>query len=165
MVLVIVRHGKAEAESEDGTDAGRVLTLRGMKQAAWLAMLLHDVPVDRPVRVLSSPIARARQTAEIIGKELGVETEFDARLSTERSTMDVFEAVHEVELHDPPETLTLVGHNPHFERLVHELDEAASAFRPLRTGEACIMGFVGEVRRRSGCVLSWERMEEDHGQA
>jgi len=74
--VFLVRH--AEAEPGD-PDELRRLTPRGRKQAKELGKRLAKKR-PRPDAVLSSPLVRARETAEAIAKELGIETEQDDRL-------------------------------------------------------------------------------------
>jgi probable phosphoglycerate mutase len=72
MRLYFVRHGESEANllnefSNRGLKHG--LTEKGKRQAYALAQSLHSVPV---VAIFASPLLRARQTAEILARELGV---------------------------------------------------------------------------------------------
>jgi phosphohistidine phosphatase len=62
MQLIILRHGKAENDSTDG-DFARALIEEGRCQARIAAQLLMSAG-DLPEIVLTSPLLRARQTAE-----------------------------------------------------------------------------------------------------
>jgi phosphohistidine phosphatase len=63
MDLILWRHAEAE---EGGNDIARELTSKGEKQAARVAeWLLHRLPAR--FTLLSSPAARAQQTAEALG--------------------------------------------------------------------------------------------------
>jgi broad specificity phosphatase PhoE len=69
-VLIIVRHGQTEANAK-GLLLGRAdppLTEAGHHQAAGLA-----AAVGRPARLVSSPLARARQTAAAFGAHVEVD--------------------------------------------------------------------------------------------
>jgi len=73
-VLVLVRHGETQANAEQRL-LGRAespLTGRGLAQAKAIGRLLAPVS-----RLVSSPLWRARQTAEALG--LGLEVEVDER--------------------------------------------------------------------------------------
>lgn len=73
-VLTLVRHGQSEANAR-GVMCGRSdppLTDVGRRQARALA-----VGLPRPTRLLSSPLARAQETATLLGAEVPVE--IDAR--------------------------------------------------------------------------------------
>jgi probable phosphoglycerate mutase len=80
MVLVLVRHGEATGNA-DGLLQGRVdlpLTDRGRRQAGGLSAFFGQGSVVPPVlRVISSPLSRARGTAEALG--LGIPIEVDDR--------------------------------------------------------------------------------------
>ena len=68
MELILWRH----TEAEDGlSDLSRELTGRGRKQASRMADWLNPrLPPD--IRVLASPAARTRQTAQALGREYEV---------------------------------------------------------------------------------------------
>src|SRR3954466_7196461 len=63
MNLYLIRHAEAADPAEHATDEERPLTDRGRDQAKRLgaALARHEV---RPAVVLTSPLVRARQTAE-----------------------------------------------------------------------------------------------------
>src|SRR5687768_2130510 len=62
MELVVLRHGKAE-DSNPAGDAARELLEKGRSQSQDAGQLLKSAGL-LPEIVLSSPLARARQTAE-----------------------------------------------------------------------------------------------------
>ncbi len=68
--LYVARHGEARYESAQITDDGGSLSAVGRQQARELAERLRG---ERIVRVWSSPLSRAVQTAEIVAAVLGVE--------------------------------------------------------------------------------------------
>jgi phosphohistidine phosphatase len=71
-VIWFLRHGDAEDSAED--DASRKLTEKGRRQAesAGRALKAMGVEIDA---CLTSPKVRARDTAEVACRELGVEAE------------------------------------------------------------------------------------------
>jgi broad specificity phosphatase PhoE len=74
-VLLLLRHGEAVGNAE-GRLLGRIdspLTKRGIEQAARLADLLD--PASNVSRVITSPLARARSTAESLGLDVTIETD------------------------------------------------------------------------------------------
>jgi broad specificity phosphatase PhoE len=71
-MLILVRHGQSEANAA-GLLVGRtesVLTELGRRQAAAIGEVLA-AEQKSPLRLLTSPLARARHTAEIIAGRLG----------------------------------------------------------------------------------------------
>lgn len=79
MQLFLIRHGEsvANAERRIQGQADNPLSTLGERQAAATARALRPVPVDA---LLSSPLRRARRTAEILSDELGVDVEEHAGL-------------------------------------------------------------------------------------
>ena len=61
--LILLRHGKAEAEAPTGQDFDRALTGRGGRDAALVARALADAG-HAPDLALVSPAARAKETWE-----------------------------------------------------------------------------------------------------
>lgn len=114
MELVLWRHADAGEPLPDAAgDLERRLTDRGRKQAGRMARWLHSRLPERYV-VLSSPAARARETAAALGAKVRT----DERLA---SGADV--AAHLAVLSWPEEPdsrsrhLVLVGHQPALGRL------------------------------------------------
>ncbi|MDQ3947175.1 MAG: histidine phosphatase family protein [Actinomycetota bacterium] len=78
-MIVFARHGETPP-NRDGLILGRAdpgLTDEGRRQAARLADLLGK---EEPVAVMTSPLLRARETAEVIAAACGLEAETDERL-------------------------------------------------------------------------------------
>jgi broad specificity phosphatase PhoE len=85
-LIYLVRHGETEWNLERRMQGRREspLTPLGERQAAAMAGLLADlVACEAPAdwRLVSSPLGRARQTAEAIGARLGLAVEIDERLA------------------------------------------------------------------------------------
>ena len=103
MRLLLVRH----AEAAPGTpDSDRRLTERGREQARALGERLARENV-RPDALVTSPLIRARETADLLGAALGVAVEVDARLAPGATPPLVREA-----LAGRGELAIAVGHQP-----------------------------------------------------
>ena len=79
-VIFLIRHGESSGNS-NGTIQGwtdTALTELGRRQAALLGQRLADE--GSVARVLSSPLARALETAEIVAATLGLRVDHDPRL-------------------------------------------------------------------------------------
>jgi phosphohistidine phosphatase len=109
MRLLIVRHAEA-APGEP--DEQRLLTRTGRAQAERLGESLRAEGVEADA-VLSSPLLRARETAQALG--LG-EPEVDERLAPGASPADIRAAVR-----GRGKTVVVVGHQPDCSRAVAEL--------------------------------------------
>lgn len=73
MELILIRHGLPEKViNQDGTPADPPLSVEGRKQAELVASWLEHEKIDR---LYSSPMKRAMQTAEPLGRAKGLEIE------------------------------------------------------------------------------------------
>jgi phosphohistidine phosphatase len=101
--VFLIRHAKAEPGEPDEL---RALDEQGQAQARALGeQLAHDGV--RPDAVISSPLLRARQTAEAIARATGAVAEVDERLAPGASASDLRDAVE-----GRGETVVVVGHQP-----------------------------------------------------
>src|SRR5690625_1776255 len=85
MNIALRRHGPAEPERAGHSDAQRRLTGAGRHRIAIQAAALRASGFDF-TRILSSPLIRCVETAEIIGSVLSVEVERDALRSEEHTS-------------------------------------------------------------------------------
>ncbi|MDQ2673308.1 MAG: histidine phosphatase family protein, partial [Chloroflexota bacterium] len=80
--LVVVRHGVTDWNRE-GRWQGRLdppLSADGLREAQLVAARLVADDDLRPARIVSSTLSRAHQTAEAIGRAVGLPTEPEPRL-------------------------------------------------------------------------------------
>jgi phosphohistidine phosphatase len=103
MRVYLVRHAEAEPGEPDEL---RTLSPHGRWQAKDLGERFARRGI-RPEAVLSSPLLRARQTAEAIATEAGITAEPDERLAP-GATPDDLRAV----VAGRGETVVVVGHQP-----------------------------------------------------
>jgi phosphohistidine phosphatase len=91
MKLLLVRH----AEAASGTpDELRPLTTEGRAQASSLGERLRSEGVE-PSAILTSPLLRARETGELLARELGTAIAVDERLAPGATPERVAEAAAE----------------------------------------------------------------------
>ncbi|MGE0397928.1 MAG: histidine phosphatase family protein [Kofleriaceae bacterium] len=69
MRIYLVRHGDAVPEEDAGSDRDRWLSPKGREGARVLGRLLRDQRIEPDV-ILSSPLPRAVQTAELLAQSL-----------------------------------------------------------------------------------------------
>lgn len=65
MKLYVMRHGPAEEQAESGIDADRALTVSGRTRVQAVAEVLTQL-CEEPLLVITSPLVRAVQTAEVV---------------------------------------------------------------------------------------------------
>jgi len=108
--LYLVRH--ATASDVAPSDADRALTKEGREESRIVGAALLKTGT-KPEQILTSPLLRARQTAEIIARELKFQNEvavFD-ELCNGRSLANVLRAI---KTFDGSREIILVGHMPSF---------------------------------------------------
>lgn len=129
MKVFLLRHGTAE---EGADDFARRLVEKGRAQARQVAELLARME-ERPDRILSSPLLRARETAEELLRRLGArpaEIVVEERLAPGRPLEAMAAALVEAEAR----TVLAVGHEPSLSRLAGHLTGAAGLRLDLRKG-------------------------------
>jgi phosphohistidine phosphatase len=120
MKLYLLRHAEAVRREDSIPDGDRALTSDGIKtmKAAALGMRALKMKVDL---VLTSPLVRARQTAEIAAEALGVKRKITL---TKNLAPDVEPELLIAELaqkYCSIKNILLVGHEPHLGRLASVL--------------------------------------------
>jgi phosphohistidine phosphatase len=116
MNLYFLRHGIAEDDSPDGTDASRQLTDEGVSKlrASRLGFARLGVRVDL---LLTSPLVRARQTAEIVGPMVGVAPEVADALAPGCDAASLLALLDG----RGAERVMIVGHEPDFSGIIGAL--------------------------------------------
>ena len=115
MDLILLRHGKAEDFNSDG-DAARALVEKGREQARKAAKLLKHAKL-LPDIVLTSPLVRARQTAEEFCDAAGLPgAVIQGWLA---SGMNPEQAMSELAGFREFKRIAIVGHEPDFSGLIH----------------------------------------------
>lgn len=148
--LYLVRHADAgDSSLWTGDDAERPLSKRGRRQAKALARLLKDLGL-RVDAVITSPLARAAQTAKPIAKAIGVTMTVDERLGYDFGKRDLGALVSQIG--EGMQRVVLVGHDPGFSAVASMLIGADIA---MAKGTLARIDLAGrEVRAGSG-ELRW----------
>lgn len=147
--LYLLRHADAgDPEAWSGPDDARPLSGKGEKQSRRLGKLLASVGFS-PSAIISSPKLRARQTAEILAHELGLEIAIDDRLAFGLDAVAVEAILFDAGEPDEP---VLVGHDPDFSDLGGWLIGAPSFV--MKKGALARIDTVRPISRASG-TLRW----------
>jgi phosphohistidine phosphatase len=143
MDLLIIRHGIAEARSSGGDDDSRRLTDEGRKKmrrgAKGLLRLLPELEA-----LVSSPLVRARETAEILAEAYGgLAIEETACLEPEREPKELCDWL---QARAATGTLAIVGHEPHLSHAASWfLSGLRHSFVELEKGGICLLSFTDEI--------------------
>ncbi len=158
MLLYFLRHGDA-VQSPSLSDSDRPLSSFGKRQAAAVGAFLcaSNVHIDR---IFSSPLLRAVETAEIIGKALGVDglerTEYLVPGTRKAQLFDLLNS-HGLE------SILLAGHEPHLSQTVSLLLTKKETL-PLEFKKCSLACLVASKPLRIGhallqWLLTYEHME------
>lgn len=151
--LYIVRHGIAVERGTPGIpDDERPLTPKGERRMREIgdALAALDLPIGR---IATSPLPRARRTAEILADRLGMAggVEIAPVLHAESSAREIADWLGL----QPEAPLMIVGHNPALDELLGLLllgDEAALPFEFKKGAVAALRRPAAESDRHS---LRW----------
>jgi len=158
--LYILRHGKAERDSESGEDFDRPLAERGWRDAEAVGreVRLRGFETDA---VLSSPARRAAETVEAFARGYGpVQPRFERGIynAPAEPLIDIVSATD-----DRAARLMIVGHNPGFQELALLLEDAPGDYADRLADGLPTAGFVAmeldvahwnEVTERCGRVTA-----------
>jgi len=122
--LWLLRHGDAEPHGSRH-DTDRPLTDKGRRQSDVAARALEHLGCHFDV-ILTSPRVRARDTARSVGDRLGLEPLIHQPLN---AGFDAEQAVTVLGGLPDDARLLLVGHNPDFEQIIHDLTGARVDFK------------------------------------
>jgi phosphohistidine phosphatase len=154
MRVVLFRHGPAGKRDPERwpDDALRPLTSRGIGRTRDAAAGV--VRLERGLsRILTSPLQRAAETAEILAEvcEAKVPIETFEALAAGRSFRAILQRLAAI---PAEETVALVGHEPDLGKLAGVLLIGAPAALPLKKAGACAVAFEGPVAPGDG-RLEW----------
>jgi phosphohistidine phosphatase len=156
MNILILRHGIAAEPGAPGleNDSARPLIPKGERRlrAAAAAMRKMELSFDL---ILSSPLLRAKQTAEIVSAELKLKKrlQFSDALTPGGSVKDLLRQLDE--LRPAPENVLLVGHEPYLSRLIALLvSSSGDAAIEMKKGGLCKLE-VEELRHGQCARLAW----------
>src|SRR5262245_2851808 len=116
MQVYILRHGIAEDGRPGGRDEDRVLTSEGRKRLRDVLRAVEKADV-LPSIIITSPYARAVQTAEVAIEVLGYSEDL-LRTKALIPSSDPLEVWEEVRAHQGIHQLMLVGHEPLLSKVV-----------------------------------------------
>ena len=115
--LTVMRHAKSDWANPGQADIDRPLTLRGQRDARAMGRWLRSQRFA-PHAILSSPAARARETASLVAEALdGTKLSYDDELY-----LAEFDYLLATVASPPSSCWLLIGHNPGLESLVRYLD-------------------------------------------
>ncbi len=120
MHVYILRHGKAEVLSERiRSDSKRRLTESGIKELEQISKSFKVMGLEF-TSIISSPLVRARQTADIVSKLLKIKkaiviwNELRPEIDAELTLQKLYKT-------KPDSSILLIGHEPHLGSLISKM--------------------------------------------
>ena len=138
--LWLLRHGEA-VPHDSKPDAERELTARGERQAAAAGAALARLGQEFAA-VYTSPKVRAADTAKLAAEPLNVEPETEDVLA---NGFDRDDALELLARHDADARVLVVGHDPSFTQVVHDLTGARVDFKKGAVAAVRVHGAQGEL--------------------
>jgi phosphohistidine phosphatase len=146
--LLIMRHAKSDWSADSGLDFDRPLATRGIKTAElmgkWLKKIQHA-----PDRVICSPALRAKQTCQLLLKELAL-AEHDVFWADEIYDASLNDLLSIIKQHsNNTRILLVIGHNPGLDQLVCHLSKETprvnSSGKLMTTAALAILDYGSET--------------------
>lgn len=153
MQVYLLRHGVAEKDSAGMKDAERALTQDGRRKLRQVLKAASEAKV-KPTLILSSPLKRAMQTAEIAKSVLDYQNEI-VRSKALLPGTSVEEVWQEIRTHKDEPALMLVGHNPQFALLSGYLLGAAEVQVEFKKGALLRIDFEQFRAQPKGTLRSY----------
>jgi phosphohistidine phosphatase len=126
VLVFLVRHAHSDPGEPDDL---RTLSARGCAEAEALAARLgaHETP---PRLVLTSPLVRARQTAEVLSERVGADLRVDDRLAPGTTVDALREALEGLDI-----PVAAVAHQPDCSEIALALTGSDPGFAPAGVAE------------------------------
>jgi len=145
MRLYFLRHGIAQDASGGMSDAERALTDEGRAQLADTSRALERLGI-KPDIILTSPLVRAAQTAELVAPSLGASVEQAPELQPGCGLDDLQRLLRRYDY----DTIMLVGHEPDFSTLAARLINADERGIVLKKGGMIRIDIQGKPQAGRG---------------
>ena len=121
MEIFLLRHAIAVERAEhEGPDEERALTAEGRRKLKCVARAMRNLELSFEV-ILSSPLVRALQTAEIVAASLRLKDRLQVTDWLAPSASPGKQVAWLKSLQPSPGTVLLVGHEPNFSELTSHL--------------------------------------------
>jgi phosphohistidine phosphatase len=139
MLLYLVRHGIAASKTDPASppDAERPLTPKGIEKTTTAARGLAELHI-RPSVLISSPLLRAIQTAEIFAEALGFPITRIRRsdnLAPQSKPLLFFAEVAQMRARE----VMCFGHAPHLDEAIAAATSRGPAFTQLKKGGVALL--------------------------
>ncbi|MCZ7646639.1 MAG: phosphohistidine phosphatase SixA [Planctomycetota bacterium] len=155
MHLYLMRHGIAEdRQIWYGPDRARPLTAKGRKRTRAMVLELKHRKLLKLDEIWTSPLTRAKQTAEVVKEALDVKVREIKALACGATVEDL---MRELKSNGAPDRLILVGHEPDMGYIYAELSGLKEPFPFKKAGVALLAGEF----KPGGMAVKWYKRPKD----
>ncbi len=155
MELFLMRHGIAEDRQVwFGPERQRPLTAKGRQRTRAVVVELKHLKLLKLDAIWTSPLVRAKQTAEIVREIYDVPVVEVKELAAGATVEDLLGVLRK---HEPPKRLMLVGHEPDLGYMYAELAGIKDPFPFKKAGVACLSGEF----KPGGMKAEWYRRPKE----
>ncbi len=149
--LYVIRHGQAGTSvKKEKEDEARQLTKKGKKKMHEIAKGLKKLEIAFDI-VLTSPFARAKESAEILCND-GTEVTLCNQLKPGSSYSELIKFLNTLK---GAKKIALVGHEPFLSRFTSFcLSKSKKSFIDLKKGAVLKLGSDKKIKA-GGCELAW----------
>lgn len=152
--IYLVRHAIAEDPSPAMDDDDRRLTPQGIRKMTRAAAGLRKIGIA-PNHILSSPLARAEETAEILARVLAPDLAFETCPGLAPGHPPTI-VVNSLGQYRGASELMLVGHQPGLGELASFLLTGSTGLVPLPFKKGAVAAItVGHLPPRQAGILAW----------
>ena len=155
MDLYIIRHAIAQQldKKNDFTDEKRDLTSEGRERMREVAKGMRKLDVELDL-ILTSPLVRAVETAEIVATALGLSKKEIEQTDNLKPGASIDRLFSEIKKHAGVESLALVGHQPDLGEIVSRIVQGnGNLSLVLKKGSVCLINVLETVPTLHGNLM------------
>jgi phosphohistidine phosphatase len=155
MEVYLIRHAAAQplGQKNDFTDEKRTLTAEGRERMREAAKGLRKIDVEFDL-ILTSPLVRAVETAEIIAAALGYDKKLIEQITALAPGGSHEKLISNIKSHSGAESIALVGHQPDLGQFASRITGCGSEFGvDLKKGSVCCINVAETVPALRGGLV------------
>ena len=155
MEIYLVRHGLAQqlGQKNEFADEKRTLTSQGRERMREIARGLKKIGIF-PDLLMTSPLVRAVETAEIVAEALGLDQRQIHSTNSLAPGGSFQELFGEIKHQKRTESVVLVGHEPDLSSLLSQIVSGDGSLSvPLKKGGVCCINVAETVPAFRGSLI------------
>ena len=155
MELYVIRHAIAQplGQKNNFTDEKRALTSDGRERMREAAKGLRKIGVEFDL-VMTSPLLRAVETAEILASALGLSKKEIEQTENLTPGASIGELLAEIKRHAGAESIALIGHQPDVGEIISQIVQGNGSLPiAMKKGGVCCINVIETVPTLRGKLV------------